>query len=156
MKRKILTLAIITFMAAIISPSYAQQPDKNSAKARQNLKEEQKDIIESKKELKEAQKDSTSEYQKFISASEMKISDNEKDLSDLKVKHSKMNAKEKATYQNKVSDLELKNNTLNKRLVNYKKDQESAKWIAFRNEFNHDLSGFGKALKDFMDDNKLK
>jgi len=142
MKRKMLSLAIITFMAIIISPSYAQEPDKNSAKARQNLNE--------------TQKDSTSEYQKFISASEMKISDNEKDLSDLKVKHSKMNAKEKATYQKKVSDLELKNNTLNKRLVNYKKDQENAKWIAFRNEFNHDLSGFGKALKDFMEDNKLK
>ena len=142
MKRKMLIMAIITFMAAIISPSYAQQPDKNSAKARQNLKE--------------AQKDSTSEYQKFISASEMKISDNEKDLSDLKVKHSKMNAKEKATYQKKVSDLELKNNTLKKRLGNYKKDQESANWIASRNEFNHDLSGLGKALKDFMEDNKLK
>ena len=66
MKRKMLTLAIITFMAVIISPSYAQYPDNNAAKARQNLNE--------------TQKDSTSEYQKFISASEMKISDNEKEV----------------------------------------------------------------------------
>jgi hypothetical protein len=149
MKRKMLTLAIITFMAVLISPSYAQEPDKKSVKARENLKEEQKDVVQAKKKLKEAQRDSTSEYQKFKSASEMKIRDNEKDIADLKAKHSKMNAKENAIYQAKVSDLEQKNNALQKKLTNYKKDDEKSKWIAFRDEFNSDLNKLGKALKEF-------
>jgi ABC-type transport system involved in cytochrome bd biosynthesis fused ATPase/permease subunit len=78
MKKRLLTMAIITFMAVIISPSYGQEPDKKSVKARENLKEEQKDVVEAKRDLKEAQKDSISEYQKFKRKSEMKIRDTNK------------------------------------------------------------------------------
>lgn len=149
-----LTLATIVFMVIVISPSYAQEPDKKSVKARENLKEEQKDVVKAQRDLKEAQEDSITEYQKFKREAEMKISDNEKDIADLKVLHSKMNAKENATYQKKVSDLEQKNNSLKKKLTSYKKDDVNSTWVAFRNEFNSDLSKLGKALKDFMEDSK--
>lgn len=59
MKKIILTLVIIPFMAVIVLTSYGQEPDKKSVKARENIKE--------------AQNDSISEYQKFKKKSEEKI-----------------------------------------------------------------------------------
>ena len=140
MKKTILSLAIITFMAGTISITNGQKPDKKSVEARENLKE--------------AQKDSISEYQKFKKESEIKIKDNEQSITDLKVKHSKMTAKDNANYQEKVSALEAKNNNLKKKLTDYNKDGEQDKWTSFKNEFNHDMNELGKALKDFTVRNK--
>lgn len=154
MKNKILISVIIAFIAVSVSTSYGQEPDKKSVKARENLKEAKKDVVDAKKDLKEAKKDSISDYQKFKNEYEVKIKNNEKTIADLKVKHSKMDAKDQTAYEKKISELELKNTNLKKKLDNYKHEEEPVKWNAFKVEFKHDMDELGKALKDFTIKNK--
>jgi hypothetical protein len=154
MKKLIFTMAAITVMALTIASSFGQEPDKKSQKARENLKEEQKDVVDAKQDLKEAQKDSVSDYQSFKKESELKIKDNEKSIADLKVKSSKISEKNQAAYQKKVGELEQKNTKLKNDLANYQEGTLD-KWTSFKTEFNHDINELGKAIKEFTVDNKL-
>jgi Ni/Co efflux regulator RcnB len=154
MKKIILTMAAIATLAVTMATSYGQEPDKQSQKARENLKEEQKDVVDAKKDLAVAQKDSVSDYQNFKKESDIKIKNNEKSIADLKVKSAKISQKDQATYQKKVGELEQKNTTLKNELADYKQGTPD-KWSAFKTEFNHDMNDLGKAIKDFTVDNKL-
>jgi Flp pilus assembly protein CpaB len=68
MKKLVLSLAVVAFLAGTVSTSFGQVPDKQAVKARENLKEEKKDVVVAKQDLKIAQKDSVSEYQKLTKA----------------------------------------------------------------------------------------
>jgi hypothetical protein len=72
----------------------------------------------------------------------------------LKIKSSKIDAKNKATYQKKISELEQKNAKLKSDLADYK-DESPDKWTSFKIEFNHDMNELGKAIKDFTVNNKI-
>jgi Flp pilus assembly protein CpaB len=148
MKKLILSLAVVAFMAGTISTSFGQAPDKQSVKARENLKEEKKDVVIAKQDLKVAQKDSISEYQKLTKESEIKFKSNEKSISDLRAAITKNNSKEQATDQKKLSLLEDKNNSLKKELADYKVLGQK-EFTAFKTEFNRDLVQLAKDLKDF-------
>ena len=148
MKKLILSLAVVAFMAGTISTSFGQAPDKKSVKARENLKEEKKDVVVAKQDLKVAQKDSISEYQKLTKESEIKFKNNEKSISDLRAAITKNNSKEQATDQKKLSLLEDKNNSLKKELADYKVLGQK-EFTAFKTEFNRDLVQLAKDLKDF-------
>jgi Flp pilus assembly protein CpaB len=148
MKKLILSLAVVAFIAGTISTSFGQVPDKQSVKARENLKEEKKDVVVAKQDLKVAQKDSISEYQKLTKESEIKFKSNEKSISDLRAAITKNNSKEQATDQKKLSLLEDKNNSLKKELADYKVLGQK-EFTAFKTEFNRDLVQLAKDLKDF-------
>jgi hypothetical protein len=148
MKKLFLSLAVVAFMAGTISTSFGQVPDKQSVKARENLKEEKKDVVIAKQDLKVAQKDSVSEYQKLTKESEIKFKENEKSVSDLRASITKSNSKEMVNDQKKVSLLETKNNQLKKELADYKVLGQT-EFVAFSKEFNHDLDQLAKELKDF-------
>ena len=94
MKKLFLSIAAVAFMAGTISTSFGQVPDKQSVKARENLKEEKKDVVVAKQDLKVAQKDSVSEYQKLTKESEIKFKNNEISVSDLRTAIVKTNSKE--------------------------------------------------------------
>jgi hypothetical protein len=148
MKKLVLSLAVVAFLAGTISTSFGQVPDKQSVKARENLKEEKKDVVVAKQDLKVAQKDSVSEYQKLTKESEIKFKSNEKSIADLRAAITKNNSKEQATDQKKVSILEDKNNSLKKELAEYKVLGET-QFTAFKSEYNHDQDQLAKELKDF-------
>jgi hypothetical protein len=148
MKKLILSMAVIGFMAGTLSTSFGQVPDKQSVKARENLKEEKKDVIVAKQDLKIAQKDSVSEYQKLTKESEVKFKSNEKCIADLRAAITKSNSKVQATDQKKVSLLEEKNNNLKKELADYKVLGQT-QFNTFKTEFNRDLDQLAKELKDF-------
>jgi hypothetical protein len=154
MRKIYFALASIAIMALTIATSYGQEPDKKSEKAGENLKEAKSDIVNAKLDLKEAQKDSVSDYQSFKKESELRIKDNEKSIADLKLKSSKIDAKNKATYQKKVGELEIKNAKLKSNLDEYKDDGHE-KWTAFKTEFNHEMNELGQSIKDFTVNNKL-
>jgi len=134
MKKTILTLATIALMTGAIFTSYGQEPDKKSVKARENLKE--------------AQKDSVSEYQKFKKESEEGFVAHEKSIADFKARITKEKKEDKAQYEKKLAALEQKNNDLKKKLDNYKEAGKD-KWTAFKNKFNHDMDGLERSLKNF-------
>jgi hypothetical protein len=148
MKKLVLSLAVVAFLAGTISTSFGQVPDKQSVKARENLKEEKKDVVVAKQDLKVAQKDSVSEYQKFTKESEIKFKSNEKSIADLRAAITKNNSKEQATDQKKVSILEDKNNSLKKELAEYKVLGET-QFTAFKSEYSRDQDQLAKELKDF-------
>jgi hypothetical protein len=148
MKKLVLSLAVVAFLAGTISTSFGQVPDKQSVKARENLKEEKKDVVVAKQDLKVAQKDSVSEYQIFTKESEIKFKSNEKCIADLRAAITKNNSKEQATDQKKVSILEDKNNSLKKELAEYKVLGQT-QFTAFKTEYNRDQDQLAKELKDF-------
>lgn len=148
MKKLFLSLAVVAFMAGTLSTSFGQVPDKESVKARENLKEEKKDVVGAKTDLKVAQKDSISEYQKLTKESEVKFKNNEKSIADLRALITKTNSKEKVADLKKVGLLEEKNNNLKKKLADYKVEGQ-IKFTTFKSEFNRDLDLLAKELKDF-------
>jgi hypothetical protein len=148
MKKLILSLVVIAFIAGTTSTTFGQVPDKQAVKARENLKEEKKDVVVAKQDLKVAQKDSVSEYQKLTKESELKFKSNEKAIANLRAAITKNNSKEQATDQKKVSLLEDKNNSLKKELADYKVLGQ-AQFKSFKAEFNRDLDQLAKELKDF-------
>ena len=148
MKKLFLSLVAIAFLAGTVSTTFAQVPDKESVKARENLKEEKKDVVVAKQDLKAAQKDSVSEYQKLTKESEIKFKNNEKSIADLRTSITKSSSKEMATDQKKVSLLEVKNNNLKQELADYKVLGQT-QFNTFKTRFNHDLDQLTKELKDF-------
>jgi hypothetical protein len=148
MKKVFLSIAIVAFIAGTVSNSFGQAPDKESVKARENLKEEKKDVVVAKKDLKIAQQDSVATYQQLTKESETKFKNNEKSITDLRARIAKNNSVNEANDQKKVTLLEQKNNNLKKELADYKVEGQ-IKFGTFKNEFNNDLDELSKELKDF-------
>jgi Flp pilus assembly protein CpaB len=148
MKKLILSLAVVAFMAGAFSTSFGQVVDKKSEKARENLKEEKKDVVVAKHDLAVAKKDSVTEYQTLTNESNIKFKSNEKSIADLRAAITKGNSTAMATDQQKVSILEDKNNSLKKELADYK-ELGQTKFTAFKTEFNRDLAQLATELKDF-------
>lgn len=155
MRKTFLNLAIIMFIASSISTAYTQAPDKKSEKARENLQEKQKDVVEAKQDLKEAQKDSVTEYQKFKKEQEVRIADHQKSITEFKARIAKEKKKNRAEYEKKIAALEQKNTDLRKNLDDYKEAGKD-KWDSFTKKFNHDMDALGKSLKDFTVNDKKK
>jgi ABC-type transport system involved in cytochrome bd biosynthesis fused ATPase/permease subunit len=148
MKKIILSLAVVAFMAGTLSTTFGQVVDKKSEKARENLKEEKKDVVVAKHDLVVAKKDSVAEYQTLTKESDLKFKSNEKSIANLRAAITKGNSAAMATDQQKVSLLEDKNNALKKELADYK-ELEQTKFTAFKSEFNRDLAQLANELKDF-------
>ena len=96
-------------------------------------------MANAKHDLSEARMSAGLEYLKFKKECELKIKSNEKCFFDLKEKLTRLNQKDKAKYQKKVSMIEQKNLNLKKKLANYKNDKEQYKWTYFKRSINHDM-----------------
>ncbi|MBK7713328.1 MAG: hypothetical protein IPJ37_22145 [Bacteroidales bacterium] len=148
MRKLLLSITVIAFMAGTVTTSFGQAPDKESVKARENLKQEKKDVVVAKQDLIVAQKDSVSDYQQLTKESNDKFKTNEKNIADLRSKIVINNSKDQAADQKKVSNLEQKNNDLKKELAEYKVEGQT-KFSTFKTKFNRDLDELSKELKDF-------
>jgi hypothetical protein len=148
MKKLFLSVVAIAFIAGSTLTTFGQVPDKQAVKARENLKEEKKDVVVAKQELKVAKQDSLSEYQQLSKESAIKLKSNEKSIADLRTAITTKNSSAQAEDQKKVSLLEVKNNGLRKELADYKVEG-TIKFTAFKSEYNKDLDDLAKELKDF-------
>lgn len=148
MKKLVLLLAGVAFMAGTVSTSFGQVPDKESVKARENLMEEKKDVVVATQEVKIAKVDSISDYQKLTKESEIKFKSNAKCVSDLRASITSGDSKDKIANQKKVSLLEEKNSNLKQELTDYKVVGQT-EFATFKLRFNKDLDELAKDLKDF-------
>jgi hypothetical protein len=148
MEKIIINLVLIALLAGTISTSFGQEPDRKSVQAREDLQKAQKDVIEAKKDIIEAQKDSIIEYQKFKKESEERIMANDMCIAELTTKMANCKKGDLDKYQKDLAKLEQKNIDLKKKLNDYKLDDQFD-WLSFKIEFNHDMEGLDKALKDF-------
>lgn len=148
MKKLVLVMAVVAFTAGTLTTTFGQAPDKQAVKARENLKEEKKDVVVAKQDLKVAKIDSTSDYQKLTKEADLKFKSNEKCIADLRATITKTNSKEMAADQKKVSLLEIKNNNLKRELADYKVSGQK-EFSTFKTSFDRDLANLSKELKDF-------
>jgi predicted RNase H-like nuclease (RuvC/YqgF family) len=76
----------------------------------------------------------------------------EKRINAFKEKMEEAGLKVKEKYSEEVAMLEQKNRGLKKKLEEYK-DEGQSKWEEFKTNFNHDMDGIGKTMKDLFKDN---
>ena len=145
MKNKILTLAVIGFMAGIVFMGCQNTEEKNSQQPNESM-------VETKPDSQVVQTSYSDEWQSFKSTSEQKIQDNENSIAAFKVKMKKSGIKVKAKYNIEIAKLEATNREMKKKLEDYKNDGKSA-WEDFKSGFNKDMDKLGKAVKDLTSDN---
>lgn len=147
MKKTILSLAVIAFMAGSISTTFAQEQDKTTLKSNDNLTEAQKSSINPQVGL-QTPADSVAEFQKFKSEFEAKLKTNEKNIVGLKQNLSVVKENDKESYRKDVTGFETTNNELKKQLADYKYVGQ-ANWTIFKNKFNTELEKLTKSISDF-------
>jgi uncharacterized protein (DUF3084 family) len=101
--------------------------------------------------LKDARTGYLAEWQTFKRDAEQAIAANEKRIDTLKIDIGKVDSQVKAKYRKDVAALEQANRGLKKNLKEYK-DEGQDKWETFKTNFNHDLDGIGKTIKDLFKD----
>jgi len=138
MKKSILSIALLAFMAGTASISNGQNNDKKSVVASANIQQPQKDLV--------------SEVQKFKKETELKIKSIDNNIGDLKVYFYKNKVKGKEAFQNNLNVLEEKNDALKVKLAGDIKDQ--ALLASLKLEFNSVVDELVKSLKDFRIKNK--
>lgn len=138
MRKSILTMAVVAFMAGAISTTYGQNADKKEIAASANTQT--------------AQKDGNPDIQKFRKDSEMKIKNIDNIIGDLKVYFYQNKVKDKEGFQNNLNVLEEKNDGLLAKLAGYKNDQNT--FVSFKLEVNTSMDELGKSLKEFRSQNK--
>jgi len=145
MKNKVLTLAVIGFMAGIVFMGCQNTEEKNSQQPNESM-------VETKPDSQAVQTSYSDEWQSFKSTSEQKIQDNENSITAFKEKMKKSGTKVKAKYNIEIAKLEATNRAMKKKLEEYKNDGKSA-WEDFKTGFNKDMDKLGKAVKDLTSDN---
>ncbi len=142
MKKTILALAVTVFMAGTVFMSCQSSAEK--------VDEAKENVVQAELELNQAIKDSIVQFRK---ESELKISAYDQSIADLKAKIATEKEDARATYEEKIEELEQKSDLLKTKLNDFK-DDEIDKWNSFKNEFNRDMNDLGTALKNFTIKNK--
>jgi hypothetical protein len=153
MKKTIIILSIMIFMAGIIFTGYLSSAQKQ--------KSAQANLLYVKQDLNAAQKDANTEVMKsvnqeewitFKSESEQKIREYEIRINGFKIEIENQGETSDAHYKKKIANLEQQNKYLTARLVNYEKGPGN--WESFKYGFNNEMDAIDKALKDLTVDNK--
>ena len=164
MKKQIINLFIIAFMAGIILTNCGE-------KSKQDAKEVKEDVIELNKDLTRGAINTAEEismavkqqWNMFKTASEIAIENTEKEIKELREKISKKNKEERKKLTKKIDELEQKNIVLKDKLaVRTRKFKENiiefdekakANEKAFELEFDQDMKALSTALKDLFKEN---
>jgi hypothetical protein len=147
MKKLILSIAMITFMAGTVSVSFGQEPVKQTDKYKDSLKLEKTIVIIPEQELIVSQIDSVTDYQNLTKASEFRFVENDRNIADLKLNNTTMDAMKKLAKGKEIDLLEQKNISLRKELSFYK-DDSKVEWKIFKKQFNSDMDKLTQDLKD--------
>jgi hypothetical protein len=139
MKKTILAMAVFAFMTTSISSSFGQNPVNEPIKT---------DV-----KIQDAPKDTNSDFQKFKKESELRIKNIENIIGELKVFFYQNKIKNKIAFQDNLNLLEEKNDNLNKKLAEYK-DNDQSTLTSLKVEIKQVLVEIAKALKTFEADNK--
>ena len=154
MKKIIFTLAIATTISTALVLNSCQAPSDKTDAARENVKD-------AKEDLKVAEKDSgiaavktanAEEWKAFKAESELKIDNNKIRIDELKLKMKSSGTVQDELYSKSIDSLQVKNTELKTPM--YKYETGKTDWETFKAEFNHDMDGLGKALKNFTVSNK--
>ena len=144
MKKLILSIAMITFIAGTVS--FGQEPVKKTDKAKDPMSLEKNSVIVPEQELLVTQKDSVADYKDLTKAAELRFVENDKSIAMMKLNNTTSDAMEKSAKSKEIDLLEQKNISLRKDLVSYKEDGKS-EWKTFKKKFNTDMDKLTEDLK---------
>lgn len=153
MKKSIFILAIATFITGFIFTGCKSNSDKeadaveNVQDAADNLDAVNEDV--NKDAIKKA---NDAEWQTYKEQANKTIADNEVRIAELKTAMKKPGKTFDAAYAKSIDALEEKNTSLKTKISDYENNQPD--WESFKREFDSDMTGLGKALKDLAVNNK--
>jgi hypothetical protein len=147
MKKLILSIAMITFIAGTVSVSFGQEPVKQSDKALDPMKMEKSIMVAPEQELVVTEIDSLADYQNLTKTAEVRFIENDKSIASLKLNNTTMDAMKKSAKTREINLLEQKNISLRKDLVSYKEEGKE-EWKAFKKQFNTDMDKLTEDLKN--------
>jgi outer membrane murein-binding lipoprotein Lpp len=144
MKKIILGLSIATYIATTLLTgcTYPEQKVENA----------QEDVKEANENLEKANKEYLEDIEKYRTDVNQRIAANDKIMADFKAKLEADKKIAKTDYNEKIAELEQKNNAMKKKMAGYKTDEQD-KWQSFKNEFNHDMDKLGEAFEDLTTKN---
>jgi hypothetical protein len=118
-----------------------------------NVTDAKEDLHEAQVKLAEAQRDSikTADWNAFKSSSMDRIAANKVQITALKSKQYEKGTIMDPVYEQQITTLEAKNETLQRRIDDYEK--YNSNWETFKREFNHDMEDIGKSLKELTVNN---
>lgn len=143
MKKTVFILGIIIFIGSITLIGCLSSDEKVTA-ARENVEDTNKNVEIANRELNQAINDSIIAFRKDA---EERISLNKKTIADFKLKIANERKEVKAKNEQKLAELEARNNQMEKTLLDYKEEGEN-KWVDFKIKFNRDLDDLGKAFSN--------
>lgn len=149
MKKRIFIYGIAIMLAggAFIGCQSASQKEQNASDKVMDAKENL-ESVENQTQTDAKQLADSEEWKAFKIASLEKIQINENLMAGLRKKMKSAGNKADATYERRISELEVKNNDLKARMTTYETNQTD--WILFKTEFNKDMEGLGQAINEFV------
>ncbi|NRT14643.1 hypothetical protein HNP99_000987 [Flavobacterium sp. 28A] len=145
MKRAIYTLAFALLITGTTLVSCKQTTEEETIEANTDESEGTSVMVKSTTQNKE--------WEAFKISTDSTINRNEMRIAELKVRMKDSKKTIDSSYQNKVIQLEEKNQEMKMKLDNYKNDANE-NWDSFKTELNYDMNELGNALKDLTVDNK--
>jgi hypothetical protein len=149
MKKLILSIAMIAFMAGTVSVSFGQEGVKPVKAEKKVVEPQKKVVVEPQKKVAVTQTDSIADFQALTKASEIRFTENEKSIADLKLNNTSQDTVKKSAKSRDIDVLEQKNNSLREELVAYKTDGKT-EWKTFKKEFNSDMDKLTGDIKDMQ------
>ena len=140
MKNLILSLSGIIIMGGILISCQSQNEKEKKAIEK---------VQDAKNNLINVQQDTDTAYEKFILESEEQIKIYEKNIADLKIKLRQEKKEKTTSFQNKLADLEQRNEVLKTKIANYKKEHLD-NWDEIQIEFKKDLDELGSSIAGFF------
>ncbi|MDD4921116.1 MAG: hypothetical protein PHS30_01415 [Bacteroidales bacterium] len=127
-----------------VEAGVTDSPAEKVQDARDKLKEARENLIKAREELVQVLKDSVED---FKNESQEKNNRNATIIAEFRKKAPATQNELIVKYHIKVDELEKKNSEMKKKLDEYIVEGKG-KWVSFKHEYNHDMIGLEKALKD--------
>jgi len=154
MKHSLFILAVATTVMGGMTLTGCQS-------AAQKSEDAQTDVLDAREDLKEEQQDAAvaaqeaaneQEWLAFKTDAELKIKGYEDRIVELKAKMKKSGKAMDALYEKNIEILDQKIKDMKTRME--ARNNSESDWESFKREFNSDMDGIGKSLKDLTVDNK--
>jgi lipopolysaccharide export LptBFGC system permease protein LptF len=140
MKKKLIIPGFMIIITGLTLASCNNVSEKKVEDAKEN-------VMDAKQDLQAAQNKYSEEWQKFKNDFELKITDNDNKIGLLKVKSAKKKGEAKNKFDEKIAELEHKNQNMRDNLADYK-DEGSESWETFKKRFHDDMEDFEKSMKE--------
>jgi len=148
MKTNILKVALIAGITTFGLMACNETPADKEVK----VEEAQENLDQAQQNFEQATTDSINDYAQFKQESEMKLQSNDEKIAVLKAKMTSDKKDLKIKYDQKITELESKNNKIKSRLNERKQDSETS-WASFKQSINEEMDELGKSISEMAQKN---